>query len=288
MHKVSVIITSYNHDKYLKKRIESVLAQTYTDYKIKIYDDCSTDNSRDIIEQYRGHPKVEEIVYNDKNSGGLFKQWEKSIPEATGKWIWIAQSDDYADEGFLETLVGLAEDRVNIGVAFCGSRWVNEQGEEGADLSLYNNSFFRSGLVEIRKKLGKQCSVQNASAAIIKRDLAVDAVKGIGKYAACGDWIFYLRILQCSNIVYTGKKLNYFRWYHNNVSNSAKESGRWVEEGLDVFENMNYKKIGFSIKEFYLLIRWWTGLIYRADIKNKRKKYNIIFKAIFRYFSLLS
>lgn len=283
MPKVSVIITNYNHEKYLKRRIDTVLAQTYTDYSVVIYDDKSTDNSRQIIEQYRDNPKVERIVYNEKNSGVVFKQWEKGIAEAKGEWIWIAQSDDYADPQLLGTLVKLAEENDNVGIAFSGSHWVDEQGKEGTDLSLYHESFFRNGLAEIRTKLGRQCSVQNTSSAIIRRSLAAEHIKGIGQYKACGDWIFYLRILHTANIVYTAQKLNYFTWYHNNVSNSAKDDGTWVIEGLDVFKNMDYKRIAFSKKEFYILIRWWAGIIFRSAIKNKYKSYKILLGATGNY-----
>lgn len=281
MPKVSVILTSYNHEKYLARRIESILAQTYTNYSIIIYDDCSTDNSRHIIEQYRLNPKIEQIIYNDTNSGNLYKQWEKGIANATGEWIWIAQSDDYADAGFLESLVGLGMEDSDIGIAFCGSHWINEDADEGADLSLYHESFFRNGLAEIRLTLGRQCSIQNVSAAIIRRDLAVKAIHGISeKYNICGDWIFYLRILHVSSIVYTNEKLNYFRWHHNNISNEAINNEKWIFEGITVLNNIDYKRADFSIKQFYLLLYWWAGIVFRSSIKNKKKLYVTLTKVL--------
>ena len=57
MIQISVIIPNYNHAVFLKERIESVLNQTYTNFELIILDDCSTDNSRDIIEFYRQHHK---------------------------------------------------------------------------------------------------------------------------------------------------------------------------------------------------------------------------------------
>ena len=50
--KVSVIITSYNYEQYIKDAIESVLNQTYSDFELVIIDDCSTDNSANIIKQF--------------------------------------------------------------------------------------------------------------------------------------------------------------------------------------------------------------------------------------------
>ncbi|ENV48656.1 hypothetical protein P255_00165 [Acinetobacter brisouii CIP 110357] len=75
MIKVSVIIPNYNHHKFLHARLDSILKQTYQNFEIIILDDCSTDESRDIIELYRNHPKVSHIIYNTKNSGSSFIQW---------------------------------------------------------------------------------------------------------------------------------------------------------------------------------------------------------------------
>lgn len=283
MPKVSVIITNYNHERYLKQRIDTVLAQTYDDYNICIYDDCSTDNSREIIEAYRGNPKIECIVYNETNSGNLYRQWEKAIAGATGEWIWIAQSDDYCEPELLASLMALTEQKKNIGIAFCGSHWVDDNGKEGEDLSLYHESFFRTGPEEIRKKLAMQCSVQNSSSAILRTVLAKEAIKGISKYKACGDWIFYERILYSADIIYTAKKLNYFRWYHANVSNSAKAEGVWIMEGIDVIRNIDYRRIKFTVSEFFRVIKWWIWAIARSGIKNKSQMYRVLGNVVLKF-----
>lgn len=67
--KVSVIIPNYRHALYLKERIDSVLEQTYRDFEVIILDDCSPDDSREIIETYRTREKIAHIVYNDATAG---------------------------------------------------------------------------------------------------------------------------------------------------------------------------------------------------------------------------
>lgn len=84
---VSVIIPNYNHALYLKQRIDSVLNQAFQAFELIILDDCSTDNSREIIEQYRDNPKVSQIIYNQENSGSVFKQWIKGIELCQGDYI---------------------------------------------------------------------------------------------------------------------------------------------------------------------------------------------------------
>jgi len=276
-HKVSVIVPNYNHSVYLKQRLDSILNQTYRDFELIILDDKSVDDSVKVIEHYKHIHKVSHIVYNEKNSGSTFAQWEKGMQLATGKWIWIAESDDYADPHFLETLVKLAEEGDNIGIAFSNSHWVDQNSEEKENLSIYKESFFRSGLEEV-KLLCDHCTIQNASSAIIRKDLAIKAVKNLSQYKACGDWIFYTRMLHHSNLIYTSEKLNYFRWYHANVSNTNK--GRlWATEGVQVLENVDYKKIKFSTGSFLRIIKRWAYKAMRLNFNDSVKTWNSIFNA---------
>src|SRR5260370_20691240 len=96
MPTVSVIIPNYNHARYLRQRIESVLRQTYQDFEVILLDDCSTDDSRSILSSYAGDSRVR-MEFNEVNSGSTFKQWNKGVRLARVEYVWIAESDDYAD-----------------------------------------------------------------------------------------------------------------------------------------------------------------------------------------------
>ena len=115
---VSVIIPNYNHAQYLEKRIDTVLNQTYQNIEVIILDDKSTDNSLEVIEQYRNHPKVAQIVVNEQNTGSPFKQWDMGINLANGELIWIAESDDYNELIFLEELIAEWNRHSNVVLAF--------------------------------------------------------------------------------------------------------------------------------------------------------------------------
>ena len=70
--KVSVIVPNYNYSRYLEQRMDSILGQTYDEMEIIILDDCSTDDSRKIIEKYCGNPKVTVIIYYNECFGSTF------------------------------------------------------------------------------------------------------------------------------------------------------------------------------------------------------------------------
>ena len=108
MPKVSIVVPNYNHAKYLRQRIESVLTQTYRDFEVILLDDCSTDESREILRSYASDARGR-MEFNAQNSGSPFKQWNKGVGMARGKYVWMAESDDYADERLLERLVAILE-----------------------------------------------------------------------------------------------------------------------------------------------------------------------------------
>lgn len=88
---VSIIMPSYNTAKYIGESIRSVLAQTYQNWELLIVDDCSTDNTDEVVAQF----KDSRIKYfkNERNSGAAVSR-NKALREATGKWIAFLDSDD--------------------------------------------------------------------------------------------------------------------------------------------------------------------------------------------------
>jgi glycosyltransferase involved in cell wall biosynthesis len=134
--KVSIIIPNYNYAKFLEQRLDSVFNQTFQDFEVILLDDCSTDHSVDILSEYKQHPKVSHFIINEINTGSPFKQWKKGIELAKGEFIWIAESDDWAELNFLEQMLPLM-DNGNVGIAFCNSNWTNDKGEIKESLSIY-------------------------------------------------------------------------------------------------------------------------------------------------------
>ena len=117
-YKVSVIVPNYNHASYLDKRIDSILSQTYKDFELILLDDCSTDNSKEIIEKYANNEHVTHVIYNEHNSGSPFYQWRKGVDLAQGEWIWIAESDDWSKENYLEVVMTALEKHNTCGIAY--------------------------------------------------------------------------------------------------------------------------------------------------------------------------
>lgn len=89
---VSIIMPSYNTGKFIEETIESVLSQTYTDWELIIVDDCSTDNTDEVVAQYLSDTRIR-YIKNEKNSGAAVSR-NRALKEAKGKWIAFLDSDD--------------------------------------------------------------------------------------------------------------------------------------------------------------------------------------------------
>lgn len=89
---VSIITPSYNTAKYIQETIESVLAQTYTNWEMIIVDDCSSDNTDEVVKPYLKDSRIR-YFKNEKNSGAAVTR-NKALREAKGKWIAFLDSDD--------------------------------------------------------------------------------------------------------------------------------------------------------------------------------------------------
>lgn len=90
--KVSIIMPSYNTEKYITDSIKSVMAQTYDDWELIIVDDCSTDRTDEALEPLLTDKRIR-YLKNDKNSGAAVSR-NKALREAKGKWIAFLDSDD--------------------------------------------------------------------------------------------------------------------------------------------------------------------------------------------------
>ncbi|WP_019679563.1 glycosyltransferase [Ruminococcus flavefaciens] len=89
---VSIIMPSYNTGKYIAETVESVIAQTYKNWELIIVDDCSTDDTDSVVQNYLSDKRIK-YLKNAYNSGAAVSR-NRALREAKGKWIAFLDSDD--------------------------------------------------------------------------------------------------------------------------------------------------------------------------------------------------
>lgn len=242
---VSVIIPNYNHARYLEQRLDSVFNQTYLNFEVIILDDCSTDNSLDVINRYTDNPHLAQIVLNKTNSGSVFKQWEKGFGLAKGEYVWIAESDDYCELNFMETLMKELISHPKAVVAFSNYVKCDEennilsQSKEWGD-RCYNGKRF------VRKRMVRFCEIHNASGAIFKKSVLESVSKEYQSYQSTGDYQFWSEVAAIGDVVRVHKNLTYWRQSLQSVTGTKLSKGITAKEDRRVYEYIqNHHRLSF-------------------------------------------
>lgn len=143
MPKVTVWLTSYNHEQFLAESIESVLSQTYYDYEFYIIDDCSSDRSWDIIQRYAKKDERIIAIRHSENWGesGL----RKMVSEFQGEYVAIAHSDDRWLPDKLEQQIDVLDNHQEVAACFTLVDVIDDFGASIQDKrNIYYNVFERS------------------------------------------------------------------------------------------------------------------------------------------------
>lgn len=227
--KVSVIVPNYNHEKYIRKRLDSIYSQTYKNYEVILLDDASTDGSVGILEHYsRINSHNTRLIKNELNSGGVFRQWKKGISVATGDLCWIAESDDFADDNFLEALVAFFQDEAVMlaysHMVFCSEGKPAHFSYEKYLAPLGNKRWKKSYVCTANQAMEWGLAIKNvipnASGAVFRRPQSMPLLNDpeFLSMKVCGDWLFYIHMIAGGKIAYSSQTNNYFNLHEDSSS----------------------------------------------------------------------
>ena len=107
--KISIVMTAYNMSDYIEEAIESCLRQTHNDIEVIVVEDCSTDNTMDIINSYIGKDDRIKVIQHEKNMGAGWGRHD-GINAATGEYFITVDADEWLSPTFIESLVKKAEE----------------------------------------------------------------------------------------------------------------------------------------------------------------------------------
>lgn len=239
---VTVIVPNYDHAPYLKERLESIYQQSYRNFEVILMDDCSTDGSVAILESFqRKYPEQTRLLVNEKNSGGVFHQWEKGIQFARGEILWIAESDDYCTENFLVTLVPMFRNEA-VMVAYSRTDFVrSREGQPFWSISEYlhdidpnrwSNAFVETAHDIVNTGFAVKNIIPNVSSALFRKTEQLEILhdENWKKMRTCGDWVLYLHLLRGGMLAYSPDATNYYRIHDKNTSVSSYTQDSFYRE----------------------------------------------------------
>jgi glycosyltransferase involved in cell wall biosynthesis/2-polyprenyl-3-methyl-5-hydroxy-6-metoxy-1,4-benzoquinol methylase len=300
---VSIIVPNYNHSAYLRERLDSIYNQTYANYEVILLDDCSSDSSREILCEYaEKHSKNTITIFNEANCGKVFKQWNRGIKAAKGKYIWIAESDDYSAKDFLEKMVPLLA-KESVMLAFSRSVFMQD-GKE-----IWNTEEYLSDLAELKwdrpftmtakliveKGFSIKNIIPNVSSTVFRNvGILSEELQNIwGNMKLSGDWIFYLNMIKGGCISYTNETTNFYRVHSQSTSLKVQQTMDYYKEYEEVsmyiasnyiVPRENYALILHNLKEHYKAIHQTAEAeevnnYYDIDLilsQGKKRKKNVI------------
>lgn len=215
---VSVVITTYNREKYVIRAIDSVLWQTYKNIKIIIVDDCSADNTQKVIfERYSQDPRI--TILRNRDNLGFPESLNKGVAMAQGKYIARVDDDDFwSDNKKLEKQVNFLENHPDYVMAGGGAIWVNEAEKEIFKFLLPEKD------EDIRKHLlSDNCFVH--STVIFKKE-AWESAQGYDKKLGTScDWGLWLELGKFGKFYNFPEYFTYYSKWTQNVSNFVTKDG---------------------------------------------------------------
>jgi glycosyltransferase involved in cell wall biosynthesis len=242
MPEVSVVVPGYNHANFLSQRLDSVFNQTFKDFEVILLDDHSNDNSVEILERYASRPQVVKFIKNTVNSGSPFLQWIKGVSVCSGRYVWIAESDDYCEPVFLERCMKVLQNDRTITMVYTASAGVTPDGtvnnhfnnwRSELSSSWWTQDYVKTGKEEITGTLSKRNTIGNTSSVVIERISLNEHIEKLRSFRYTGDWYLWISVLskRDSKIAYVAEALNYFRTAHDQSTRTRKSIGfQYAEE----------------------------------------------------------
>ena len=208
--KMSVCIPTYNYARFLPEAIDSVLKQTFDDYEVLIVDDCSHDNTRDVVEEYAGRDKRIRFKINVANIG-MAHNWNLCLTEARGEYIKFVFGDDLlSSPDALKKMASLLDTDPNISLVSSARNCIDAKSRSIKVLMHFKDNAILPGEAVINRCLIEQKNVVGEPSAVMFRKK--DAERGfLPYYTHIVDLEMWFHLLEKGEFAYLKEPLCSFR-----------------------------------------------------------------------------
>lgn len=185
--KISVIMSVYNGERYLSDAVESILNQSFRDFEFIIIDDCSTDNSYDLLEKFANNDSRIKIIRKEKNIGvkGFIENLNIGLDKALGKYIARMDQDDISHPNRFKKQIDFLENNKDVFIVGCQLQLIDEENKETGML------IAPTADAEIKKAMPKKISLYHP--VIMFRNGF--NIRYRDKMLYCEDYDLYLRLM---------------------------------------------------------------------------------------------
>lgn len=223
-----MIMPAYNAEKYIEAAVQSVLAQTWTDFELIVVDDCSQDATASIVQRLAGEDGRIFLLRNPENSG-VSASRNAGIAKAQGAWIAFLDSDDLWRADKLEKQLALLEGRPDAVLSYTASAFIDEEGRPYA--------YIQEAEAETVYKTLLRKNLLSCSSVMVRRDVMLrHPMGGDDMHEDYAVWLEILRETRCAYGL--NEPLLVYRLRRNSKSGNRFRSAEMLF--------LSYRHVGYS------------------------------------------
>lgn len=236
--KFSVVIPLYNKASYVAKAIDSVLAQTFTDYELVIVDDGSKDNSAEIAEKaIAGQPNCKRIR---QENAGVSVARNNGVAASRGDYLCFLDADDWWEPTFLEEMSKLTEEFPEAGIYGTNYTIVNETKKKTRVAPIGVDAGFDKGYINYCQVYAKTLAMPLWTGAVCMPRAVFDEFGGFPKGIKLGeDFLLWIRIALKYKVAFLNKPLSF---YNQDVDAANRGVGRLHKPQEHMLWNLDFLK----------------------------------------------
>lgn len=276
---VSVIVPTYNRADLIRDSIDSVLNQTFQDFEIVVIDDGSTDNTKNIVEEYSDS----RIKYFYQKNAGLNAARNSGIRESCGKYIAYIDSDDIWEPTKLEKQVRVLEKFPDVGLVYCGSSLIDENGSPAGKRPLISHRGY------VFEKIIKYNFLYNGSIVLFRRDCLEKVGLFDEQTVRMTDWEFYLRFAIYYKFYGIPEYLIKYRVHNKTMTNDfklfEKSSFQIIDKTFAIKDiskkQLNLHKTAYAMRYRYLGRRYFDNNLFKESREYFKKALKYDFSILF-------
>ena len=278
--KISVLIPTYNYARYLPEAIDSVLAQNFEDYELIVSDDCSSDQTEEVMARYAGDDRIR--YHRHQANLGMVENWNWCLAEARGEFIKFVFGDDkISAPDSLTKLLRLIESHSSATLAACARHLIDSESQildtwnDLARTGCYHGSDVTYRCLDENRNL-----IGEPTATLFRRR---DAGRGFSpEYRQVVDLEFWFRLMEKGNLAYSSEPLCCFRKHALQQTQKNSTDGISEVEHLRLFYDYSHK-VDRIMKDFP-----WRRFNKLYDLRKKRRKKGELTKELAEWENILS
>lgn len=287
--KVSICIPTYNYGQFIAETIESVMAQTYTDYELVVVDNCSTDDTRSIVSSYSAKDVRIRYFCNESNLG-MVGNWNRCLNYARGEYIKILCADDLLAPYCIERSMEFFEQHPNVSLVTCSRQIVDSELKPMSEVAYAGSTRIESGIYVIKKCFFEGNLIGEPTAVMFRRK---DAGRGFDpRFKQLIDLEMWFHLLEKGDFAFISEVLCSFRQHDEQGTKSSIREFTVIDDELLLREAyLDKRYLGNSLInvihwKFHLALIIWNHRVHGVDPDTVKKKLNEHYPLVLFYVSL--